>query len=302
MELRHIRYFCAIAENHSMSRAAEILPLAQPALSRQMRDLEDELGAKLFVRSSTGVKLTDAGVVFYQHATKLMLQVSIAVSAVQELAKGKGGEFIVGGDWRFPLDLVPRAIKELRDRFPKVNISLRDLPIHEQMTALRERSIHIGFLPANFMGLDEGMESQRLMQTRLCAMLPSSHRLASRALLQPKELEPELWIIEDEKALPGVREIYRKAWKLLGISPRVSSSATTAEGVIARVASGEGVSVTPEIMAPRVNGGLAIVPLDMEPFELHAVWPREAASPLIPALLTILRDMIPANALAVAPR
>jgi LysR family transcriptional regulator, benzoate and cis,cis-muconate-responsive activator of ben and cat genes len=296
MELRHIRYFCAIAENHSMSRAAEIIPLAQPALSRQMRDLEDELGAKLFIRSSTGVRLTDAGVVFYQHATKLLLQASIAVSAVQELAKGKGGEFIVGGDWRIPLDLVPKAIKGLRERFPKVSISLRDLPIHEQMTALRERKIHIGFLPANFMGLDEGMESLCLMHSRLCAILPSSHRLAKRSLIQAKEIEDDPWIIEDDRAAPGTRELYKKGWKMLGINPRISATAMMAEGVIARVASGEGVSVTPEIMQPMPSQLIAIVPLDMVPFELHAVWPKEAASPLIPTLLTMLRGMIPAMA------
>lgn len=293
MELRHLRYFCAIAENHSMSRAAEILPLAQPALSRQMRDLENELGAKLFIRSSTGVRLTDAGVVLYQHASKLLLQASIAVSAVQELAKGNGGEFVVGGDWRFPLDLVPRAVKDLRERFPKVNISLRDLPIHEQMTALRERKIHIGFLPANFMGVDEGMESLCLIRSRLCALLPCSHRLAKKTLLQPKELEDDPWIVEDDKAVPGIRELYKRAWKVLGINPRIGSTAMMSEGVVARVASGEGVAAVPEVMAPKTNAMVAIVPIDMTPFEVHAVWPREAASPLIPTLLNTLREMIP---------
>ena len=141
MELRHLRYFAAVAETLNFTRAAERLRVAQPALSRQIQALEDELGTKLFDRNRQRVLLTDAGQLFHGHAQKILNQVDLATLAVREVANGAEGELRLGQDWRLPASLVSEAIAEYRRNYPRVEVVVRDLPMGEQIgrASCRER-------------------------------------------------------------------------------------------------------------------------------------------------------------------
>ena len=129
MELRHLRYFHAVATTLNFSRAAESLRVAQPALSRQVKALENELGVQLFERNRVRVQITDAGRLFLTHVEKVLAQVDMAVSAVREVREGTEGRLIVCTEWRLPISLLPTVLAEFRSQFPRVEIDLRELPL-----------------------------------------------------------------------------------------------------------------------------------------------------------------------------
>lgn len=288
MELRHLRYFCSIAEHRSFSRASARLRVAQPSLSRQVRQLEDELGVALFIRSNSGVQLTDAGEAFFHQATRLLAQLAIAVSSAQEIGRGRGGEFVIGGDWRLPMDMIPQAIRQIRRLYPKVKVNLLDLPMHEHLMALRDRRIHIGFVPSVYMGMAEGIDARRVLISENMALLPENHRLAGRARLRVEDLRDETWLVLDEKNAPGIRNFYHQLFRLAQISPRFGAPSNSAQGILTRVGLGDGVALLPRTVLPDNHRGIAFVPLDIEPFEIHAIWPREGASPLVAPFLDML--------------
>lgn len=173
MELRHLRYFKAVAELLNFSRAAEKLRVAQPALSRQVRNLEDELGVRLLDRNRVRVQLTDAGRTFYTHTCKVLAQVDMAVASVQEAVAGIGGEFIICNDWRLSNRFVLGAIAEFRMRYPRVEVTLNDLHIHEQVTALRTRQAHLGFVIAREFAADDELETLGILTSELMVVVAS---------------------------------------------------------------------------------------------------------------------------------
>lgn len=288
MELRHLRYFCSVAEQRSFSKASARLRVAQPSLSRQIRQLEGELGVDLFIRSSAGVQLTDAGEAFFGHAGRLLAQLAIAVSSAQEIGKGRGGSFIIGGDWRLPIDIVPQAVRRIRKLFPKVEVNLLDLPMHEHLMALRERRIHVGFVPSVYMGMAEGIDARRVMSCENLAVLPENHPLAKKSRLRVVDLRDEVWLMIDERNAPGVRNYYQQLFRLAQIAPRIGATSTSAQGILTRVSLGDGVALLPQSVLPDNHRGVAYVPMEIEPFEIYAIWPRDGASPLVRPFIDLL--------------
>lgn len=295
MELRHLRYFCGVAESRSFSRAAAKLHIAQPSLSRQVRDLESEIGVELLLRSSTGVRLTDAGEVFYQHASKLLTQLALGVSAAQEIGKGRGGEFVVGGDWRLPLDVVPHTVREIRKRFPKVDVRLLDLPMHEQIMALRERRIHIGLVPDLYVGSGDDFEGKPILRSEMVVVVSSEHRLAGRGKVTLEDLRSECFLMPDEKDMPGVRASYLQIFRLSQITPKFRTSSSTVPGLLASVCTGDGVALLPRTCIPAKMTGVVVLECNIEPFDLFAIWPKEGASPLVQPFLEELLLQIKAS-------
>jgi DNA-binding transcriptional LysR family regulator len=130
MELRHLRYFKAVAELLNFSRAAEQLRVAQPALSRQIQALEAELGARLLDRNRVSVRLTDAGRTFYSHTCKVLAQVDMATAAVRDVIDGSGGKLIICNDWRLASEFVPVTVAKFQAKHPQTEVVLRDLNNH----------------------------------------------------------------------------------------------------------------------------------------------------------------------------
>jgi len=288
MELRHLRYFCAVADHGSFSRAAAVLRVAQPSLSRQVRDLEREVGTELLMRSSTGVRLTDAGEAFHQQCTRLLAQLAIAISTAQEVGRGQGGEFVIGGDWRLPMDLMPVAVMNLRKRFPRVDVRLIEMPMHEHLTALRERRIHLGFIPEIYLGAGDALETRLVLSSDIVCLLPDGHPLSQRDKLRVVDLQDEVWLTIEDTQAPGVRSYYQQLFRLAQISPRMGPRSQSVQGVVTRVASGEGISMFPRTVVPKGQYGVTVVPMDMESFEIYAVWPKEGASPLVAPFIELL--------------
>lgn len=296
MELRHLRYFKAIAELLNFSRAAEQLRVAQPSLSRQIKDLEEELGVRLLDRNRVRVQLTDAGRTFYTHTCKILAQVDIAVASVQDAVAGASGEFIICNDWRLTHDFILGAIADFRVCYPRVDVTLRDLHIHEQLAALRSRQAHLGFVIARELPLDEDLDSLSLLTSEFVVALNVNHRLAHAERLRIADLADETWVITGAKESPGIREFVTQVCRLSGFTPTFAPPTQNLPSMLARVATGYGVCLLPVFLTSRMPSTPLVrhIPCDCPPIELRAAWHRGEDSKLLQQFLAILRRRVAA--------
>jgi DNA-binding transcriptional LysR family regulator len=292
MELRHLRYFKAVAELLNFSRAAEQLHVAQPALSRQIQALEEDLGARLLDRNRVRVQLTDAGRSFYAHSCKILAQVDMAVANIKEVTEGRGGELIVCNDWRIASPFVPATLRAFQARYPRAGVVLRDLRIHEQLAALRAHRAHLGFVMQSALVPHQDLASLLVFKSDLLAVLPTSHPLAGRRSLRLAELADETWVSLDEQEAPGFRTKMVQICRLAGFTPRFGPSTPSIDGMLGRIASGYGIALAPEAVVQARNPLLRFVPTDCAPLEIHAVWHRQETSVLLQEYLEILRAQV----------
>lgn len=288
MELRHLRYFCAVAESLNFSRAAERLRVAQPALSRQIKALEDELGTGLLDRNRQRVLLTDAGRLFLSHAQKVLAQVDIAVTAVRAVPNGAAGELRIGLDWRLPNSLVAQAVSEYRILYRRVDVSFSDMPMTEQIAALHAHTIHLGFVVSTILGPDHPFETMELFHSETVAIVPRHHRFAGRPSVKLAELRRDEWVCVDAPD-NGYRNFIQQTARNAGFSPKFSRSSTkNLPGLIGLVSAGMGVALLPRLGLASDLGGVAVLPTDCDPFNLCAVWNRDDHSPLLHNFVRLL--------------
>lgn len=285
MELRHLRYFVEVAETLNFSRAAERLKVAQPALSKQIRDLEDQLGAQLFQRTTTKVALTEVGHYFRQEVRRLLMHLDIAVSGAQQLAKGAMGTLRLGCDWRIPGLRLAAAIEKFRETNPKIAIQFEEIPSFTHVAAVRELTIDIGFVLSIMLTEAQDLDLRPLCKLKVQVALPRTHRLASRPLIKLRDLRDERWLTLDTESLPGAKSIVSE---VLQYKPKFGLSALSVPGMIAHVAAGHGIGLLPEQSVPAPDLPVVIVDTDSDPITLYAVSLASPASPLVPAFLATL--------------
>ena len=295
MELRHLRYFQAVAELLNFSRAAERLHVAQPALSRQIRDLEDELGARLFDRNRVRVQLTDAGRTFYTHTCKVLAQVELAVASVQDTTRGTGGELIICNDWRLAISLIPATIAEYRGRYPHVDVVLQDVLIHRQLAALRAHRAHLGFLPREEVVTRGDLDFLTVANVEVLAVVGPGHRLASRRAVGIAELRDEKWLRITGGRGEGYNTFITQTCRLAGFTPNFHGEVSSLETMETVVASGYGICLLPDILTMHQRPMLRLLKTDCSTVELCAVWPRAESSLLLRQYLEILRRHLPAQ-------
>jgi DNA-binding transcriptional LysR family regulator len=292
MELRQIRYFNAVAELLSFSRAAEQLHVAQSALSRQIQTLEHELGAKLLDRDRSRVALTDAGKAFLAHSTKLLLQVDIAVTEVRQIARGSAGELVICADWRSDAQLVSNAVEEFRASHPRVEITLHESRYMDQIKLLRTGQAHVGFIAREFIGQRSEFEFLSIQPVYVNVYLPPRHRFARHKIVRLADLAKETWIDVSEKDAAGFRAFFIQQCRISGYTPRIGRTASSLDGLFGHIASGDGISVAPDHLRPRPGITLACVRTDCPPIEFGAVWRSNNPSPLLREFVEILRRQI----------
>ncbi len=295
MELRHLRYFKAVADHLNFSRAAEQLHVAQPALSRQIQAAEDELGTKLFERNRVSVRLTDAGRVFYRWACKILAEVDMATAAVREVSEGSGGILVISNDWHLGSDFIAGTLAEFRARYPCIEVVIHDRKISDQVALLRSRRVHLGFIIRDMPGVKSDLQMLFLRRSRLLLALPVRHRLARRTSVRLAELADETWLTLDPQESPAYSQYLTRLCRLAGFTPQLGEHATTPEGIIGRVASGYGIALMPEHIELPANRHLRYVPTDCPPLELCAAWHRDEQSGLLKRYLTILRQLLAAT-------
>lgn len=245
MELRHLRYFLAVAEALHFGRAATRLGIAQPPLSRQIQDLEAEIGTPLFHRSARGVVLTDAGAVFAQKAVQILAASEEAVVEARDAGAGRGGRLVIGFVHSVAYSLLPQLVPEFKRRHPDVAVSLREITVMEKENALLSEQIDIGiYRPpprhpeiVNFPVNEEGF----------VLALPLRHPLARKRRIPPKALAAEHLILfpalRGDVGLSGTVAAFLRRH---GIAVKAGEEVGTIHAALGLVMAGMGVSVVPE--------------------------------------------------------
>ena len=246
MELRHLRYFTAVAEHGGVGRSARILHVAQSAISEQIRDLESELGVALFDRKNRRIRLTYHGEQFLKDARAVLAVADQAVANVQKSIRGELGTinigFFVGGTGTF----FPKIIKEFRRRFKDVHVSLVETAPGMQHRALETGTIDIAFTRPVQPAYATLLRSEHFKTEPLYAVLLRSHPLAAKRCIHLRELADELFILNDRSHSPATFDKVITLCADAGFSPRIGSTATVSSGVIALIEAGEGVAILPE--------------------------------------------------------
>lgn len=291
MELRHLRYFTAVAERGGIGRTARLLNVSQSAISEQLKNLEDELGVALFDRTKRTIQLTDHGELFLQDAKAILAAADRAVFNMQRSLRGEIGTlsigFFVGGTGAsFPL-----IIREFRKRFPGVRVSLVEMAPALQHNALISGTIDIGFTRPVQASEAIALRSELYQTERLVAILHCSHKLARRKSLSIRELANDPFVMNDRNHSSAVFDKIITLCANAGFSPRIESVGTVSPGVIALVEAGAGVAVLPQGSRFFGSGEVAFIPLADEDatIDLVMAWAPERENPALLAFLDLAR-------------
>jgi DNA-binding transcriptional LysR family regulator len=275
VELRHVRYFIAVAEYLNFSKAAQQLHIAQPPLSRQIRQLEEDLGVTLFLRDKRSVALTKAGAVFLDEARKLVVQAGHAMEAARHAQQGESGVVRIGIASGLG-GLVSKVVFDHRKRLPTIEIECRDVFSSFQNEALRKGEIDVGFLrpPLDQVNLD----CELLFEEEFVVVLPKTHRLAKRRLLRLKEIADEPLIIFDRNFSSGLYDKILGLYSRHGMTPHLTITHAEAheEAGAIMVASGKAIFMGAGAIVNRSVSGLDLVSIRLdEPgakIEVYMAW------------------------------
>ena len=295
VELRHIRYFIAVAEYLNFRKAAQRLHIAQPPLSRQIRQLEETLGVELFARDKRRVELTKAGHAFLEEARKLMVQASHAIEAARHAQRGDTGIIKVGIASGLG-GVVSQVVFEFRRRWPAIEVECRDIFSNFQNEALRRREIDTGFLrpPLDRVELD----CELLYEEDFVVILPKSHRLAKRRNLRMHDIADEPLIIFDRNFSTGLYDKILGLYSRHGLTPRLISTHVEAheEAGAIMVASGKAIFMGAGAIVNRSVAGIQLASVRLhEPeakIEVYAAWRKDEASPAVLGFLECVRSTL----------
>jgi DNA-binding transcriptional LysR family regulator len=257
VELRHLRYFVAVAEELHFTRAARRLGMEQPPLSQQIRALENELGTPLFRRSARAVSLTDAGVVFLDDARQILADVRRAADHATRVARGEFGRIRVGMINSAPFHpYVPRVLREFGSRYPEVALSLDENSTPHLAAAVANETVDVAFLRP-LLGEEPGLITEPLFDEEVLIALPQGHALAARKRLRLEQLKAEPFVLFSRPFGSGLYDEIISACRRAGFSPRIGQEASQITSIINLVAAGLGVSLVPASMQQVHSPGVA---------------------------------------------
>ncbi|ANN65613.1 LysR family transcriptional regulator [Bordetella bronchialis] len=246
MELRHLRYFVAVAEEQHMTRAAQRLGIQQPPLSQQIRDLERELGVRLFDRTPRSIKLNGSGQVFLKDARRLLADAESAVARVRQASRGESGRIAVGYTSSASLHpLVPRLLRAFHARHPHVDLEFQENATRDLLEAVAGESIDAAFVRSTT-DRYPSLRSIVLADEPMVVALPVGHRLAKRrkAILLA-ELAEEPWIFYRRADGPGIQDELMPACRKAGYTPRIVADVPRLLSAVTLVSAGRGITIVP---------------------------------------------------------
>jgi DNA-binding transcriptional LysR family regulator len=284
MELRHLRYFVAVAEELHFGRAATRLHIAQPPLSRQIRDLEREVGTPLFERTPRGVALTPAGRAFLPEARLTLAQAERAQRTAQRAARGETGRLRVGFvEAATHSGVLPNVLSFFRMHLPSIGLSLFEMDALQQSEALRDGRVDLGLLHSPPSDADRWLRVEPVYTDPVILAVPEGHRLAGRARFALSSLADESFVLFQRDVAPSIYDSIIARCRSAGFSPRVVQEAAGWHTLVSLVAAGVGVAFIPKSLQQFKQQGLSV---DME---LSAVWKRGDRSPVRERFVIALR-------------
>ncbi|AKV01891.1 LysR family transcriptional regulator YnfL [Labilithrix luteola] len=290
MELRHLRYFVAVAEELHFGRAAKRLRISQPPLSAQIRDLEDEVGARLFERGTRNVDLTAAGRAFFGRAKDLLARAEAAKSEANDIGRGELGAISIGYTTTAMYELLPRVLTAFRAERTRIGITLAEMPSRALAGALDEGRIDVGFacLPTEL-----GHHVARVVdEDRMVIALPERHPLARRAKLRLRDLETLEMVGVRPTIEPGWAKACEVALANAGVFPKILQEADTKLALLGLVAAGLGAAVVSSSLATLARTGVVFRPIQGDKTRLAlGMLSRKTNGPLVKQFMRVVESV-----------
>jgi DNA-binding transcriptional LysR family regulator len=287
MELRHLRYFAAVAKTRHFGRAAEQLHLAQPALSQSVRQLERELGTALFTRTTRQVRLTPAGEFLQREAVRILAAVDDAVRGVERLADGSHGLVRIGFTGAAASSLLPRVARAVKERLPDISLEIfADMLTPAQANGLREGSLDLGVLRPPVDGND--LRVRTIEVEELVLATPADHPLAASGGVTMRDLRTARFVVYAD-AHSAINDAVLRSCHEAGFSPQVAHRAAGTAVLLAFVAAGLGVALVPRsVQAAPLEGVTFHEVADAATIELALAWhPGTLSSPARTTLMML---------------
>jgi len=279
MELRHLKYFVAVAEEAHFGRAARRLFISQPPLSRQIRDLEEEVGVVLLERGRDGVRLTDAGRQFLEGARQTLVQAERTVALAKNAAEGKSGFLSIGYIPTGDLGVIPKVLLPFRKRYPRIELELRSLAVMPQIEELRRERIHLGFLRLPVHAPD--LRIEHVHSESLLVALQEGHPLSRRSRVSLSQLASEDFLVFPRRLAPTYYDEIISFFRKAGFSPKIGHEVESLQTQLALVSAGLGFALLPasvreirrsgvvyrDLAEPFLKVDMAVATLDRKPSE-----------------------------------
>jgi DNA-binding transcriptional LysR family regulator len=265
VELRHLRYFATVGDLLNFTKAAQKLRVAQPALSRQIRDLEDELGVKLFDRTQRAVKLTEAGSAFLTEAKAVLDRAEEAVKVARGVARGERGEIHVGYAPSLTVELLPAALHSFHNLAPGIHVKLHDLSSEEMVRGVREKKLHLSLMAQPEPETLHGLKYEPLQSYPICVGVPPSHRLARARDVKLEQITNEPLLAYSRAEYPEYHAMLQELFSATGVKPRVAEEHDSAPSLIAAAGIGRGLIIGPACLSMLAGARLKFRPLTPAP-------------------------------------
>ena len=290
IELRHLETFLVVVEEMNFGRAAERLRIAQPPLSRQIQRLEESLGVKLFDRTKPQIQLTEAGQAFVPEARRILMQVERGVQTAQRASGGQVGQLLIGFEGSCSSDIVSLSIQSYQQQFPDVNVMVQEMPTGDQLQALLEEQIDVGFILPRL--AEESLVVETVVQEPLVLALSETHPLAVQNEVQVQQLRNERFIM----GFPGDRcGLYAAVMSIChqaGFIPQVSQVTNEMQLTLGFIATGMGVALLPSSIRRFHRDGVVYRPVQPcgAAIVLAIAWLQGNSNPTLPNFLQVVRD------------
>src|SRR5256886_12663906 len=277
MDLRHLRYFIGVAEEENVSRAALKLHVSQPALSRQIRDLEEELGFSLLERSAKSVRLTEAGRTFLIEARAVLQRAEVAVKTARSVATGGRGELHVGYAPSLTARILPPALRAFQAELPNVRVRLHDLSTEEMLAGLREGKLQIALVVRLTPALLRGLRFEELARDSICLAVAPKHPFAARRAVTLGEGAREPLITYSRQDYHDALEKQAAMFAAIKSKPRIAEEHDSVSSLIAAVEAGNREAMAPQSLTCTAGPRLKLIPFSPAPAPLviGAAWSKD---------------------------
>jgi DNA-binding transcriptional LysR family regulator len=289
LELRHLRYFIALAEAKSYGRAATELGIAQPTLSKQIRRLEDELDLVLFVRGNDGSHLTRAGEAFWAGAAASVADAAGAVASARRAERGEGARLNVGFIGSSAEDLIPAALRLYKKERPDVVIALIETDLVHLPECFDRDELGVAFVrsPVD----DPTLLTELVTVDDVVAVVPDAHPLAGQRSIALSALAGDAWVVPAQSISKAFRAMFLADCHRSGFEPRIAAEASTSEAIIGLVASGVGVSMLPRRSRSLARDGVCTIPIRGEESVVVMAWRQGRRTALASGFMRVMREI-----------
>ncbi len=303
MELRHLRYFVAVAEVLNFTKAAAKLHLAQPSLTRQIHNLEQEIGVRLLNRSKSHVALTEEGRAFLVDARRMLVLAAESVAAVQRLSRGEIGQLNIAYLSNFNFHLLPKTLALFREGFPHIALNLFDMTPAEQVRALEARKIDLGFIGLRPPAATRDLQWEVIARHKTIVAVPQKHPLAKKARIALSDLKSMFFVGMSEKTHPGFREWLSEVCRPADFTPKILQDADLEPGLMRFVAEGLGVTLAREQIKNIPHPGVVFRPLSPPVKTDYCIaWNRDNDSRALQQYIAIVKSLAEHTAVATQSR